>query len=66
MNNTQDDPRDRASAPEALVEAALDSFDRPSRAAVWAKFAAAAVTLGPVAAAEAADALLGEFDKRFS
>ncbi|HET6172605.1 MAG TPA: hypothetical protein VFD90_08370 [Gaiellales bacterium] len=73
MSNAQDDPRrDLAPAHESLVEAALDSFDRPSRAAVWAQFAAAALAvvrdgspLGAPDAAAVADALLAEYDTRF-
>jgi hypothetical protein len=57
---------------EELVEAALEGAD-PSRGAVWAWFAAGAIAgakddgpAGVSAAAGCADAMLAEYDRRFT
>ena len=60
--------RDLAPAHESLVEAALESFDAPPRAGVWARFAASALTRADASSADAAaaaDELLAEYDRRF-
>jgi hypothetical protein len=68
VNTTPHDARDLAPAHESLVEAALESFDAASRAAVWARFAAGALMGANASAPEAAaaaDELLAEYDRRF-
>jgi hypothetical protein len=77
MSGQDDQPkvsttRQHAVPHEELVEAALEDGAVPSRAAVWAWFAAGAIALetdgypiGASSAADVADAMLAEYDRRF-